>query len=117
MRDDIFKRVALPRSSSAWMSRASGQADAISGHSRVALDSSLCIVFEQEFITRFQSALLDLAKEADLLLPGIRLHWACMAPDAEGPLGDRVAAEILCRAAMDRSLIAQERLCERCERA
>lgn len=108
MRDDIFKRVAVPRSIRTWMRRASNEADAISGRSRAALESSLCTILKRELSNRFQSALRDAAKESEPLLPGIGLHWAIMASDSEGPLGDRVASEISRRAAMDRSLSAKQ---------
>ena len=108
MRDDIFKRVAVPRSIRTWMRRASNEADAISGRSRAALESSLCTILKRERSNRFQSPLRDAAKESEPLLPGIGLHLAIMASDSEGPLGDRVASEISRRAAMDRSLSARQ---------
>ena len=111
MRDDIFKRVAVPRSIRTWMrARASNEADAISGRSRAKRSRQFVVHHSQTraLQSSFQSALRDAAKESEPLLPGIGLHWAIMASDSEGPLGDRVASEISRRAAMDRSLSARQ---------
>ena len=104
MRDDTLKRVAVPRSIRTWMRRASREADAISGRSRTALEKSLRAIFKQELSTCFRSAIRDAAMGLALPLPGIRLDWASMASDREGPLGGRVASEISRRATMDRRL-------------